>query len=236
MFHRRFGEVKVSPTTIRRIYLKHKIRFKNIKRGKREIDFSDPHYSSLFHCMHSLLHRVKESNTKVVYLHKTMFTFRTFRAKGWTHKRDRVRVNDSDLKVQTLALIAAIAEDGGLIDFAIHPMAINTESFVAFVRQLAEKLGGGDFALFLDNLSVHKTRPAKLLFEELNITEIFNVPYCPQFNGIESYFAQVKATYKKLLLQHMIKDVHVDTKDLIRWSIERVSSETATRCVRYALA
>ena len=66
IFHRRFGEVKVSPTTIRRIYLRHKIRFKNIKRGKREIDFSDPHYSSLFHCMHSLLNHVKESNTKVV--------------------------------------------------------------------------------------------------------------------------------------------------------------------------
>ena len=72
-----------------------------------------------------------------------MFTFRTFRTKGWAHKRDRVRVNDSDLKVQTLALIAAIDEDGGLIDFAIHPLAINTETFVAFVRQLAGKLGGG---------------------------------------------------------------------------------------------
>ena len=44
LFHRRFGEVKVSPSTIRRIYLRHKIRFKNIKRGKREIDFSEPHY------------------------------------------------------------------------------------------------------------------------------------------------------------------------------------------------
>ena len=68
-------------------------------------------------------------------------------------------------------------------------MAINTETFVAFVRQLACKLGGGDFALFLDNLTVNKTRSAKLLFEELNITEIFNVPYCSLFNGIESYFS-----------------------------------------------
>ena len=115
-------------------------------------------------------------------------------------------------------------------------MAINTETIVAIVRKLAGKLGGGDFALFLDNLTVHKTRSAKLLFEELNITEIFNVPYCPQFNGIESYFAQVKATYKKLLLQHVISEVHVDIMDLIKWSLERVSSETATRCVRYALA
>jgi transposase len=148
-----------------------------------------------------------------------MFTFRTFRTKGWAHKRDRVRVNDSDLKVQTLALVAAIGEDGGLIDFAIHPLAINTETFVAFVRQLAGKLGGGDFALFLDNLTVHKTRSAKLLFEELNITEIFNVPYCPQFNGIESYFAQVKATYKKLLLQCVISEAPYDTSGLIKQSI-----------------
>ena len=236
LFHRKFGEVKVSPTTIRRIYLKHKIRFKNIKRGKREIDFTEPHYKELFLRMRALLQEMQESKTRVVYLDETMFTFRTFRAKGWAHRKDRVKVCDSDLKVQTLALIAAISEDGGLIDYIVHPLAINTEVFLAFVRQLSEKLGGGDFALFLDNLSVHKTKDAKRLFEEHNITEIFNVPYCPQFNGIESYFAQVKATYKKLLLQHMIKDVHVDTEELIRWSLETVSSETATRCVRYALA
>ena len=93
------------------------------------------------------------------------------------------------MKVQTLALIAAISEDGGLIDYWVHPRAINTEVFVAFVQHLSEKLGGGDFALFLDNLAVHKTKKVKLLFEKLNITEIFNMPYCPQFNGIESYFS-----------------------------------------------
>ena len=145
-------------------------------------------------------------------------------------------MNDSDLKVHTLALIAAISEDGGLIDLNIHPLAINTDTFVAFVRQLGGKLGGGDFALFLDNLSVHNIRSAKLLFEALNDTEIINVLYCTQFNSIESYFAQVNATYKKLLLQHVISEVHVDTMDLIKLSLGTVRSETATRCVRYALA
>ena len=226
----------ISPSTIRRIYLKHKIRFKNIKRGKREIDFSEPHYLSLFHRMRALLNQMEESKTPVVYLDETVFTFSTFRSKGWAHRRDRIKINDSDLKVQTLALIAAISEDGGLIDFAIHPRAINTEVFIAFIRQLSQKLGSNDFALFLDNLSVHKIKDAKLLFEELNITEIFNVPYCPQFNGIESYFSQVKATYKKLLLQCVIKEAHYDTMGLIKQSIESISNENATRCVRYALA
>jgi transposase len=104
------------------------------------------------------------------------------------------------------------------------------------VRQLSVKLGGDDFALFLDNLSVHKTKDAKLLFEALNITEIFNVPYCPQFNGIESYFSQIKATYKKLFLGQVIKEAPYDTMSLIKQSIQSVSNENATRCVRYALA
>ena len=120
-----------------------------------------------------------ESNTQVIYLDETVFTFSTFRSKGWAHNRERIRINDSDLKVTTLAVIAAISEETGLIDLYIHAKAINTEVFLAFISQISEKLGGGDFALFLDNLSVHKTKDAKLLFEKLNITEIFNVPYCP---------------------------------------------------------
>jgi hypothetical protein len=74
------------------------------------------------------------------------------------------------------------------------------------------------------------------LFEKLNITEIFNVPYCPQFNGIESYFSQIKATYKKLFLGKVIKEAPYDTMSLIKQSIQSVSNENATRCVRYALA
>ena len=84
--------------------------------------------------MRALLKQMEESQTRVVYLNETVFTFSTFRAKVWAHRRYKIKVNDTDLKVQTLALIAAISEDGGLIDFAIHPRAINTETFVAFVR------------------------------------------------------------------------------------------------------
>ena len=129
--------------------------------------------------MHSLLKNMHDSKTKVVYLDETMFTFSTFRAKSWSSNKDSLKINDKNLKIKTLALIAAISEDGGLVDFAIHPKAINTESFVTFIHSLTAKLGGGDFAIFLDNLSVHKTKEAKLVFEENNITEIFNVPYSP---------------------------------------------------------
>ena len=55
---------------------------------------------------------MRESNTQVIYLDETVFTFSTFRAKGWAHNRDRIRINDSNLRVTTLAVIAAISEEG----------------------------------------------------------------------------------------------------------------------------
>jgi hypothetical protein len=69
--------------------------------------------------------------------------------------------------------------------------------FVAFINEIAKKLGVGDFAQFLDNLILHKTKDAKHLFEKLNISEIFNVPYCPKFIGIESYFSPTQGNIQE---------------------------------------
>jgi hypothetical protein len=85
-------------------------------------------------------------------LDETVFIFTIFLAMGWAHKRVRIKVNDYGLKVQTLPLIAAIIEDGGLIHFANHRRAINTEVIVAFVLPATIKIAGDDIAFFLDNL------------------------------------------------------------------------------------
>ncbi len=60
--------------------------------------------------------------------------FSTFRAKGWAYNKDRIRINDSNLRITTLAVIAAISEEHGLIEYVVHPKAINTEVFVAFIN------------------------------------------------------------------------------------------------------
>ena len=74
------------------------------------------------------------SNTQVIYLDETMITFSTFTSKGWAHNRERIRINDSEFKVTTLAVIGAICEEHGFIEYIVHPKAINTEVFVAFIN------------------------------------------------------------------------------------------------------
>jgi hypothetical protein len=61
---------------------------------------------------------------------------------------------------------------------------------------------------------------------------IFNVPYSPQFNGIESYFSLLKSEYKKLLLQYLVKDEAFEVPALIKQAILKVSDEKAMNCCR----
>jgi len=71
----------------------------------------------------------------------------------------------------------------------------------------------------MDNLSVHKTNLSKELFKVLKISPIFNIPYSPQFNGIESYFSLLKNEYKKLLLERVMRGDLVDAVTLIKTSL-----------------
>ena len=54
-FHRRFGKVRISVSTLRRVYLRHKVKFKFIKRVKKEIDFTEKKYNELFIRMRTLI-------------------------------------------------------------------------------------------------------------------------------------------------------------------------------------
>jgi len=64
------------------------------------------------------------------------------------------------------------------------------------------------------------------------LVPIFNVPYSPQFNGIESYFSLLKSEYKKLILQRVMKGIPVDAVGLIKDSLKRVEDIKTKRCVR----
>lgn len=76
-------------------------------------------------------------------------------------------------------MIAAVSQDGGLEDYLIYPRSISTPQFIEFINKLSEKFGGQDFSIFMDNLSVHKTKLVQLEFMKLRITPIYNVPYSP---------------------------------------------------------
>jgi transposase len=47
---------------------------------------------------------------------------------------------------------------------------------------------------------------------------IFNVPYSPQFNGIEAVFSIVKCNFKKELLRQLQKEQQLNVGELITYA------------------
>ena len=150
--------------------------------------------------MYQLVNLTKLYEMKLFFIDEAVFSFNTFKSKAWSSSNENIIVKEEKLRVKSQAFVAAISEDGGLESYMLHPRSFNQEQFITFLEQLATQHQGEQIAIFLDNLAVHKTRKVMAAYKRLNINAIFNMPYSPDFNGIESYFSLVKAQYKKLAL------------------------------------
>ena len=58
------------------------------------------------------------------------------------------------------------------------------------------KYGDIKFAVFWDNASMHKSDETRLVASDLDVPLVFNLPYCPMYNGIENLWVHTKAAYK----------------------------------------
>ena len=57
-----------------------------------------------------------------------------------------------------MAFLGAISDNEGLEAYTIHPNSITTKEFMEFVEILSDKFNEKEFAIFMDNLQVHKTK------------------------------------------------------------------------------
>nr|AAB42034.1 42 kDa 'D,D35E' transposase [Oxytricha trifallax] len=232
MFHRQFPELKISAQSIANIYKRNGISYKGVNRIKRVIDFTLPFYNNNLNYIYNQMQRAITNDIKFIHADEAVFTFNTFIQKSWYKRHSNIEVYDQKVKVQTMAILGGISEDAGLETYVIHPRSIKTEQYIKFLEQLREKYPEQEIILFVDNLSVHKTKETRKSYEQLRITPVFNVPYSPQFNGIEFYWGILKGHYKKLLLYHLMHDLPIDTVDFIKSSAKRVDNLLAQKCAK----
>ena len=58
--------------------------------------------------------------------------------------------------------------------------------------------------IMLDNASIHRSKATVEHARSLDFTIVWNVPYHPEFNGIEFVWAIVKKKFRDLQLQRML--------------------------------
>ena len=88
----------------------------------------------------------------------------------------------------------------------------------------------------MDQLNVHSDKHEVMyLYNELNIKQILNVGYSPEFNCIESCFAQVKRLYNRERLNAFANDREFDEVAHIKKALKVITKDLAAACAKKSL-
>ena len=88
----------------------------------------------------------------------------------------------------------------------------------------------------MDRLSVHSDKnDVKHLYSELNIKQILNVGYSPEFNCIESCFSHTKRYYGKQRLAALANEKEFDEKKTAIAGLKLITKDLVQACERKSM-
>ena len=116
-----------------------------------------------------------------------------------------------------------------------YPKSINQDKFIEWLSLLMKRTGKRKIALFMDNLRVHHTKVVKEFCKQHDITIIFNVPYYPDGNPIETIFSKVKSIFKSMKAQEVTKGMKTPTTVLVDKAFSQVTIEHCQNVISRSL-
>ena len=94
--------------------------------------------------------------------------------------------------------------------------------------------GEDPVCLFMDNLSVHRSKKSKAKMEELNIHWVFNIAYQCDLNPIELVFSKVKQKFKTQRAESLVRGKRPNIHTLITRSVKCLVKEEIQNCIEHA--
>ena len=125
LFHRRHPETFASPSTLARVYKSAKIKFKKIKRGKKQINFDGPYFSNMMNRIQSTLDSAFSSGCRVVFMDETLFSFSTYQKKSWSPRGNSLVLDEKKFIMIPQALIMTVSLDRVVDVYHIHHRSIS---------------------------------------------------------------------------------------------------------------
>ena len=148
--------------------------------------------------MKRLLTRARNDGYRVVYLDETCFTRSTVPKAEYCQQGQNVAADLAYMQEPTLVVLASISKEKGLEHYRIFDNSVNIAKFKEFLQELRGQNGDEKIALFMDNLSAHRSEKSKVEMARLGFRAIFNVPYSPEYNPIEFAFSKIKSKFRSL--------------------------------------
>ena len=115
--------------------------------------------------------------------------------------------------------MAAISSELGLVHVKFPPpaTAVNSRLYCEFIDEIVAKVGY-PLTIFTDNLGAHTSKYTRdtLFVNHPQVGHVFNVPYRPDLNGIESYWRPLKAEYRKKVCNFKANSASFNNAELVK--------------------
>ena len=196
LFHRKFPERKLNATLLRRVYRIHGVKKMALRWKKRPKANTLKQYGKLKEQLREEIGATVASGFDILWLDEAMFTRKTVPLIEWSNKLTNIEVEEETINEPAFALLMAVSYHSCVELAKVYKKSVNIEKFLKYVVELKAKTEGRKIALFMDNLSVHRSKKVLKELDHCGIRYIFNLPYAPTLNPIELCFSKVKQSFK----------------------------------------
>ena len=147
------------------------------------------------------LQQAIEDGYTIHYVDEFVTTKSTMPTHDWTPVNAAFQIDYKQYHTRTIASIVSISKEGSVELVMNFTRSVNIPKLLSFLEQLRSLKPNEKMAVFLDQLSVHRSNDAKTLMDELGIKYIFNAAYSPNYNPIEGVISVGKGKVKKVRLR-----------------------------------
>jgi transposase len=131
------------------------------------------------------------SGKNFVAIDETSFGRKSYMARGYAPKGEKLFVRKNTPRVTTTSVVACVSSSG-----LIHRKAVegsfNKVLFLEFLKELDLPRGT---QVLLDNVKFHHSKPVQEYAQTAGLRLLYTPPYSPWFNPIENCFSVVKRAF-----------------------------------------
>ena len=168
-----------------------------------------------------------------MYLDEICFTRTTVPKKEYTKLKKNMPSDLAHLNEPTLAVLSAISKEKGQEHFKIYDNSVNVQKFKQYLKELRAQNPDEKIALFLDNLSAHRSEKSRVEGASLGFRFIFNVPYSPEYNPIEFVFSKIKQRFRVLRARKLAGIIQDSHRAMVRQAVQSIRKMDIVNCVNH---
>ena len=135
---------------------------------------------------------------------------------------------------KTIATIACISERQGVELVQSFDKSVNVEKFIGFLKALRRQHPFLKMALFMDQLSVHKSNQVKDVMKKLKFEHVYNAAYSPDYNPIEIAIGEAKLKIKKARLRAVAFNEDIDLAKVVDESFKSIRKENVVKYIKFS--